>query len=91
MSWDGTERRKSTCPHGACREPETAAENAVRKVFSIVGIDIDKPDSVERFREDLRFSAHLRKRYDRAGMLIWTLIIGSTSAWVIYKLTGWKP
>lgn len=40
---------------------EEAAESAVKKVFAILGVNIDNPESVEEFREDLRFGRRLRK------------------------------
>lgn len=40
---------------------EHAAKMAVKKVFSILGVDIDRPESVEEFREDLRFGKRMRK------------------------------
>lgn len=55
-----------------CEKAEQAAEaavdQAVKKVFAILGVDIDKPESVEEFREDIRFGKHMRKWGDR-GML----------------------
>ena len=32
-----------------------AADRAVKRVFSILGVDIDRPESIEEFRADLRF------------------------------------
>ena len=51
------------CPHA-----EESAERAVRKVFAILGVDVDKPESVEEFREDLRFGKKLRRAADH-GLL----------------------
>lgn len=48
--------RRRLCPYA-----EQAAERAVRKVFAVLGVDIDKPDQVEEFREDLRFGRNLRR------------------------------
>lgn len=44
-------------------KPECAeiADRAVRKTFAILGVDVDKPESVEEFRQDLRFGKQLRK------------------------------
>ena len=44
------------CHDDTCQE---AADRAVKKVFAILGVDVDKPDSVEEFREDLRFGKRL--------------------------------
>ena len=40
---------------------QDAADRAVRKVFAILGVNIDNPESVEEFRQDLRFGKQLRK------------------------------
>jgi len=43
-----------------CVMAEDAADAAVKKVFAILGVDIDNPKEVEAFREDLRFGKTLR-------------------------------
>ena len=48
----------SSCNNPNCQE---AADRAVKKVFAILGVDIDRPESVEEFREDLRFGKRMRK------------------------------
>lgn len=53
------------CDTPACQE---AADRAVKKVFAILGVDVDKPESIEEFREDLRFGRRMRKVADH-GML----------------------
>jgi hypothetical protein len=53
------------------------ADKAVKKVFAILGVDIDKPESIEEFREDLRFGRRMRKLADHGSMaLIGTLVAG---------------
>ncbi len=59
-----------------CEFAEEAADVAVRKVFAILGVDIDKPESVEAFREDLRFGKRLRKATDH-GMLAVAAVIAA--------------
>ena len=44
-----------------CKQSEDAADRAVKKVFAILGVDINNPESVEAFREDLRFGKRMRK------------------------------
>jgi len=44
---------------------ERSAELAVKRVFAILGVDIDKPKEVEDFRENLRFGATLRRMADK--------------------------
>ncbi len=59
------------CPHIA-----EAADTAVKKVFAILGVDVDVPKEVEQFRENLRFGASMRRAADK-GMLA---IIGAIAA-----------
>lgn len=40
---------------------DDAAETAVKRVFAILGVNIDCPESVEEFREDLRFGKKMRR------------------------------
>lgn len=42
-------------------EVTEAADLAVKKVFALLGVDVENPESVESFREDLRFGRRLRK------------------------------
>ena len=51
-----------------CPQVKQAAEDAVRKVFAILGVDVDVPKEVEEFRENLRFGASMRRAADK-GML----------------------
>lgn len=37
------------------------ADRSVRKTFAVLGVNIDDPVQVERFREDLRFAGSLRR------------------------------
>ncbi len=81
------------CPENAdsCPHVVTSAELAVKKVFAILGVDVDKPDKVEEFRENLRFGAHMRRAADR-GMLAMVVVFcaGIMSAiWLgVYKMMG---
>lgn len=52
-----------------------SADLAVKKVFAILGVDVDKPESVEAFREDLRFGKNLRKNVERGGTAVVTALI----------------
>lgn len=56
-------KEESNCPHA-----KASAELAVKKVFAILGVNVDVPKEVEEFRENLRFGATMRKAVDR-GML----------------------
>ena len=90
-------RRKNTCdqdPH--CNYAETiseeAAEIAVKKVFAILGVDLDRPESVEEFREDLRFGRKLRKVADHGMLAFFGVVAAALAAavWagIVSKITG---
>lgn len=56
------------CPSNPqCQE---IANRSVKKVFAILGVDIDDPKQVEEFREDLRFGKRLRKYADYGSMVL---------------------
>jgi len=58
-------------------DAQEVADLAVKKVFAILGIDINNPASVEEFREDLRFGRRMRKLADHGSMaLIGTMVVG---------------
>jgi len=60
---------RQSCPADGCDKPEEAAHRAVKQVFAILGVDVDRPDQVERFREGLRFGEAMHK-YAKYGMLV---------------------
>jgi hypothetical protein len=73
---------------------QDAADRAVRKVFAILGVDIDKPESVEEFRQDLRFGKRLRRIADHGTLAFFAAVavaiagaiwIGITSAFGGHK------
>jgi hypothetical protein len=72
-----------------CQE---AADRAVKKVFAILGVDIDKPESVEEFREDLRFGKRMRKAADHGFLaLVGLFVVGLGAiiwAGIMAKLGG---
>ena len=67
-----------------CELAEEAADVAVRKVFAILGVDIDKPESVETFRDDLRFGKRLRKATDH-GMLAVAAVIAAAMCAAVWS------
>lgn len=77
------------CDNPTCQE---AAERAVKKVFAILGIDVDKPESVEEFREDLRFGKRMRRAADHGLLaLVGLVVIGLGAAvWagIVSKVGG---
>lgn len=68
-----------------CKDPtcQDAADKAVKKVFAILGVDIDKPESVEEFRAYLRFGKKMRKAADH-GFLAFIAVVAvafAAAAW----------
>ena len=66
-----------------CPQAGEAADHAVKKVFAILGVDIDKPESVEEFREDLRFGKRLRKASDHGSLVLVAAFFGGM-AWAVW-------
>ena len=62
------------------RMSEDAAEHAVKKVFAILGVDIDRPESVEEFREDLRFGKRMRKIADHGTLAFFGVVAAAFAA-----------
>lgn len=60
------------------------ADYTAKKFFAILGVDIDKPESVEDFREDLRFGKKLRRAADH-GMLAFLGIVAAAVAAAIWS------
>ena len=92
----GPDRRTSTCPSPACREPElaahAAAKSAVREVFAIMGVDVENPSQVEEFREGLRFGRAMLRMANR-GLLAFVIVAAGGAAAAIWlgvkvKITG---
>ena len=70
------EKQACSLPPEYCPHVKEAADEAVKKVFAILGVDVDKPESVEEFREDLRFGKRMRKALDH-GMIAIVAVIGA--------------
>ena len=78
------------CPtNPQCQE---IADKAVKKVFAILGVNIDDPSEVEEFREDLRFGKRLRKYSDYGTMAVVAAVFVAVAAavWtgVVSKISG---
>ena len=76
---DCSESKEAFCSIGE-RVSEESADKAVKKVFAILGVDINKPESVEEFREDLRFGKKLRKLADH-GVFVLVALLFTGFAW----------
>jgi hypothetical protein len=65
-------RRLDTCdaPHiVGCEFANASAEQAVKKTFAILGVDINNPSEVRKFQESLRFGDRLKKYADHGGLI----------------------
>ena len=67
---------------------QEAADLAAKKVFAILGVDIDKPESVEEFREDLRFGRRMRKAADHGFLAFVGLVAVALGAAVWSGITA---
>ena len=75
------EKQACSLPPEHCPHVAEAADTAVKKVFAILGVDVDVPKEVEQFRENLRFGANMRRAADK-GMLaiIGAIAVGCLAA-----------
>lgn len=75
-----------------CKLSVDAAETAVKKVFAILGVNIDNPESVEEFRADLRFGKKMRKTADYGTMafigIVATGMAAALWAGIVSKING---
>jgi hypothetical protein len=81
---------RRSCPIYGCRESELAAKLAVREVFAILGVDIDHPEQVNKFRKGINFGQDLQKFANRGiitfVVVVATLAAGSLFLGIAYKL-----
>ena len=80
---DCSDSKEALCSIGE-RVSEESADKAVKKVFAILGVDINKPESVEEFREDLRFGKKLRKLADH-GVFVLVALLFTGLAWASFE------
>lgn len=82
----------SHCSQGRCPQVQQAADDAVRKVFAILGVNVDVPKEVEEFRENLRFGASMRRAADRGMIaivgLLATAAVASLWTGIVSKIGG---
>jgi hypothetical protein len=73
-------KNECSAQQGECPQASQAADAAVKKVFAILGVDIDKPESVEEFREDLRFGKKLRRVADHSLLALFGVVMAGLAA-----------
>jgi hypothetical protein len=75
------EKQGCSLPPEYCPHVKEAADEAVKKVFAILGVDVDIPKEVEQFRENLRFGATLRRAADKGLLaIIGAIAVGALAA-----------
>lgn len=57
-----------------CQHVDAAADKAIKKTFAMLGVDVDDPQQVEAFRQDLRFGASMRKVANHGWLAFLSLI-----------------
>lgn len=81
---------KRLCPYQGCDKPTEAADKAVKKVFNILGVDVDDPKQVEQFREGLRFGESLHAMANKSMMTVVVVVsaalVGATFIGLAVKL-----
>ena len=87
------EKQACSLPPEYCPHVKQAADEAVKNLFAILGVDVDVPKEVEQFRENLRFGASMRRAADK-GMLaiIGAIAVGALAAlWagVVSSIAKW--
>ena len=71
-------------PSRPCSHAKESAEEAVKKVFAILGVDINDPEKIEEFRMDLRFGRSMRRAADKGFLAVVVLAATAMGAalWV---------
>lgn len=67
---------------------DESVDKAVKKTFSILGVDIEDPSNVEEFRKDLRFSGRMREFMDKSMLAFVTGIGVALAAALWAAMTG---
>ena len=86
-SYCGPERRNIQCPVDGCTKPEDAANGAVKKVFNILGVNVDDPKQVEDFRKGLRVGEEFVILARRGKIASVTAFVGLAAAAIWTALT----
>lgn len=71
-----------------CPKAQEVADAAVKKVFAILGVDVDDPEKVEEFRMDLRFGRSMRRATDKGMIAIVVFVATGIAAAVWLGITS---
>ena len=68
-----------------------AVDRSTRKVFTILGVDLDDPESVEEFRQDLRFSRRVRQVCEKGTAAIVVAMLSAIGYAIVEIVqTSWR-
>lgn len=73
-----------------CKYSEQAADNAVKRVFAILGVDVEDPESVERFRDSLRFGKAMHQAASKGAVAFISAFGGVLCYFIVELITGRK-
>lgn len=63
-------KKDDHCPHA-----DESADRAVKKVFAMFGVNIDNPEAVANFQQDMRFGSKMRRISDRVNITVITVVV----------------
>ena len=66
---------------------QRAADHAVKTVFANIGVDINDPKDLQRFRDDLRFGAMIRAAAQKGMIAALTAIVTAVVGAIWYAVT----
>lgn len=67
---------KAECPKSVtCPQVEQAARKAVVETMAVIGVDVANQESVNEFRDDLRFSRKIRKAADHGFVVAMGVVV----------------
>lgn len=75
------------------RMAEITINRSVKQAFSHLGVDVDDPKDMQRFRDDLRFGGVFRHAFSKSFFAFIAAICGGIglSLWLAFKdQFGWK-
>lgn len=76
-NYNGPERRDIDRRTPVCQYSEDSAKKAVRDVFAILGVDVERPEQVREFQESLRFGDFLKKAANKSVFAVVSTIVAA--------------
>ena len=76
------------CQVANCQKPAEAARGAVKHVFEILGVNVDDPQQVEKFRRGLRCGEDIVMYSKRGKVAVLMSLIGLLTAYIGRALWG---